>query len=66
MKGKTEEEARSELEKSGMAADKVAALVPHKVMRVIILIRVTSCISILFFSRYITFKRRCFNVALTF
>jgi len=31
MKGKTEEEARAELVKSGMAADKVDALVPHKV-----------------------------------
>jgi len=30
MKGKTEEEARSELEKSGMDAEKIAALVPHK------------------------------------
>lgn len=31
MKGKTEEEARSELEKSGMAPEKIAALVSHKV-----------------------------------
>jgi len=30
MKGKTEEEARTELEKSGMAANKIAALTPHK------------------------------------
>ena len=31
MKGKTEEEARSELEKSGMAPERIADLVSHKV-----------------------------------
>jgi glucose-6-phosphate isomerase len=31
MRGKTEAEARAELEKQGLAADKIAALLPHKV-----------------------------------
>ena len=31
MKGKTEEEARAELVKSGMASEKIDALVAHKV-----------------------------------